>query len=333
MDIHRLAAGDITFLVATAEDVSDGTGMVVDLRIAVDMGARVGGTGAVAAAEDPLDAATVDDDVGSAVGALGTHIGSVAAAVDILDGIVASPHMHRGQLAGGDRLVVSLVAAAEDLRESETAAGSLLCRGAGSFVDVDGDIVLRASVGIVAAEDGAADSGVAGDTGSEAVAIHTTQGADVHGDNAVDSRRDGGDGFHCLVLGSPRVVGYSGHFLATQAAAIDVAAHITIEDVDSGSVAVVGSHVGQSAAAVDVACHHSVLLVEEHSGVATDSRQVAAAEDTAPDGDMRRRRCLRQRLATTKQHSAKESNNNEFFRNPEALIIHYAIYFIAVFHH
>ena len=257
-EVHVLGSGDVTSLVRAAEEIGDLAGMVVDGDVAEDVGTGVAGTGTVTAAEDPLDAAAVDDDVGGAAGGAVAHVGSVAAAVDILDGVVAGVDMHGGHLAGGGGQVGCLVAAAEDLAEGEAiVAHSVDTAGAGCLVDVYEDVVLRGAVDVVAAEDGAADGGLAADR----TAVVFT---DVHGHDAVDqSCRTG----------------------IAEAAAVDVAAHIAALDGHGGGVAVVGTYVGQSTAAVDVGLDGGVVL-HEHRRVAGHVGSVAAAEDVTVHNDL-----------------------------------------------
>ena len=267
-DVDGFGAADVTELVRAAKDVGDFAGMVVDGGGAVDVGAGVvvgsrgvvvvaGGAVAVTAAEEPLDAATVDDDVGGAVGGAVAHVGCVAAAIDVLDGVVAGVDMHGGLLVGHGQ-IGCLVAAAEDLVQGKAVVGNIIAAGMGRLVDIHEDVGLRGAVDVVAAEHRAVDGGFAAD----GAAVVT---ADVDGHHALDQS--------CRVG-------------VAQAAAVDVAEHMATLDGHGGGVAGVGTYVGLGAAAVDGGVYRGVGTLHQHGGVATHIGCVAAAEDVAFHDDL-----------------------------------------------
>ena len=163
---HRAADGAL--FVAAAEEVLDAARLDGEVgAAAADIGRR---HGAVAAAEDPAEAATLDE------GGYAHRRRGVAAAEDRVDGVVTAVDMHRGALVG--RRIVGQVAAAEDSVDGEGRVGSSVIAGrvlgrVACAVDIDKHAVLRGAVGVVAAIDRA------GAQVTLAVGVSLVAGADI----------------------------------------------------------------------------------------------------------------------------------------------------------
>ena len=263
-------AKDVTRGVGASESSGEvatldgGGGVAVDVGRAVGVGifvprrCGVGEGMTVAAAEEGVDAATLDGDIDVGLDGVGArhaaYVGSAAAAVDHLDGVFAVVDKDCGGVTVGHRRHVGrLVAAPVDgldgesgvcvpirstgrdsgLERFEVGEGAHQVVGSsgsvGGLPDVDLDVVAGSACDIIAAEDIASDGGAAADV---ACALFFLSDIDVHA--AFD---EGFDEWICL----------------TAAAAVDATRHDAGEDIYPGGIGGIGTYVGQVAAAVDVA--------------------------------------------------------------------------------
>ena len=271
------------------------------IHVAVDVGGEVVAAAvrgmSIAASEEGVYAATVDNDerIGrDAVYRRGvchctSHGSGTAAAIEHLDSIRAAMDPNLGTFAGnGD--IVGLVAAAIDGLQGEGRSTVcrcivsymgeeslfregpyLFCTASRRFPDINVDTVLGGSVDIVSAENHAVDGGAA-------KGIVTIQGTNVDKHGAVDVGCRAG---------------------IAQTATIDITANGALQDGDNDGVACLEStkccerigltgsvHLGQCTASVNIAGDLGVSLVNQHRRAFSYCRHIAAAEDTAADGDM-----------------------------------------------
>ena len=242
----------------------------------------------MAAAEDgAADGAAVDGHRG------GRYIGSVAAAVDVVDlGVALGKHFHRG-CAGDD---LGSVAAAIDVAVHDglialMARGDITHNDVGRTRDGTQHLGIVVGVAVTTAEDIARDGavidihiGVASIGGQVAAAV------DVAAHIVVDCHSDGTrrtavdivtaeDVVHAAAIdGDSRSTVDEGRMaVVTQAAAIDVAVDGTAVDSHIRS-----ADIGQSATAVDIIRYGAA--VDVHIGAARHIGQVTAAVDVATDG-------------------------------------------------
>ena len=288
------AVDNVTGRVGTCEGgaeiaaVDDGIGVAIDVGRTEMSAFGIGGSVSVvdgvasskgvtvAAAEEGVDAATVDGDIDIAQDEVGAHVGSTAAAVDHLHGVVAVVDIDAGGISlGGSGDIVGFVATAVDALDGEgrrriggivleigevgevaNLVGSGVCR----FPDVDLYIGFGSSLDVVATEDIAAQDGRAIGFAERGIATGNAfgGGADIDMDAAIH-----GGGFLFKGRGDDlarhRVDNGCGCRLST-ATAIHIALHRAAEDVDLRRVGGCGAHVGQIAAAIHVAVNHDMCM-------------------------------------------------------------------------
>ena len=105
---------DVALGVGTTEHLGDETAVDLGPRGAADVGTRIALTGTVAAAEDLIDTASLDDDV------VVFSVGCVAATIDRLDGVLlAVVHVHKSAAIVGIGAMGRLVATTIDGTEGE----------------------------------------------------------------------------------------------------------------------------------------------------------------------------------------------------------------------
>ena len=255
VDVGNHGAGDGAVGVAGAEEVLYTACLDGQVGAA---GADVGGRHlAVAAAEYPAEAATLDG------GHHACGCGSIAATKDTADGVVTAVDVHGGCLAAGRE--VGLVAAAEDLVDGEGRVGLVMVAGqvlgrVARAVDIDGDVLLRRAVGVVAAIDRAVAQVAV------AVPVGLVASADVDGHHTVHRS-------------------FGGIADLAQAAAVDVAVDGAVVDIHYCIVGCGIIDAAQGRAAIDIAVDGRLLcacLVAHGDGHIARGRGVgaeAAAED------------------------------------------------------
>ena len=161
---HVLVAADAAFFVAAAEEVGDVASMIGDVHVIIDIGTGITFTRAVTAAEEPLVAATFDDDVGGTLNAFtaGTYVSCIAAAINIFNGVVAVMDMHRGHLAIRSGRIMGFVATAKHFLDgiATVRVGHNVVAIMLGLVDMDGNIILRRAIDIVATKHRAVDNDI-----------------------------------------------------------------------------------------------------------------------------------------------------------------------------
>ena len=144
----------LSLTVTLIEDISESTALDGDVDTAI---ADVGRNHHAVTATEELVETSAFDHANSAVG-----IGSVTAAEDLLDGILATIDVHTSSFLAAGRItlrsVVSLVATAQHIVDGIVAGVEVIVGGQvrncmRRAIDVDGDIALRRTIEVVAAVD------------------------------------------------------------------------------------------------------------------------------------------------------------------------------------